>query len=463
MLLFSLKRDFAIYAKTLIRRSTRCRQWMETLLSHEKLGEEDIQRITRSYLLRTLKVASRVIPFYRDMIVDFDEDGAEDALIARYPIIDKQDLLEKPSLFYPRFRFPWTIAGETGGSTGTPLRVLWSVNSMITEYAFLKRHLMWVGFQDGMRSAALRGDSVVPVQREGGPYWHFDRFGRQLILSSVHLSENTANAFIDALAEFNPYVLHAYASVAHELAIYLRERRKHLAIPFVFLQSETVQPHQRELIEERFQTKTMEYYGMGERVAFASECEAGNLHINPEYSYVEIVDENGRSTNDYGYVVGTTFHNNLMPLIRYRLTDRTRWKRGTCLCGRSYPMIERIIGRLEDAIIGTNGNDIGMFLYRILKGVTNIRQTQVAQVGKNRLEIRVVPAPGYSDEIEGLQLIQNLHELVDRDIDARVIRVSEIPRTKIGKQKWVVNEYKRTQGNDHASTLHSDGRDSTRD
>ncbi len=58
----------------------------------------------------------------------------------------------------------------------------------------------------------------------------------------------------------------------------------------------------------------MEYYGMAERVAYASECERGNLHVNTDYSYVEIVDDDGKPTSGDGYIVGTTFHNTVMPL-----------------------------------------------------------------------------------------------------------------------------------------------------
>ena len=81
----------------------------------------------------------------------------------------------------------------------------------------------------------------------------------------------------------------------------------------------------------------MDMYGMAERVAFATECEYGQMHVNPDYSFVEIVDAAGRPTADVGYVVGTTFHNHAMPLVRCRLSDRTRWKRGQCACGRAFP------------------------------------------------------------------------------------------------------------------------------
>jgi len=96
-----------------------------------------------------------------------------------------------------------------------------------------------------------------------------------------------------------------------------------------------------------------------------------------------MVNEDGQPTEDYGYIVGTTYHNLLMPLIRYRMTDQGKWKKGNCPCGRRYPMIERIKGRVEDIILGSAGNDIGFMLFRVLYGVDNVEKAQIAQVGRN--------------------------------------------------------------------------------
>ena len=184
---------------------------------------------------------------------------------------------------------------------------------------------------------------------------------------------------------------------------------------------------------------------LAERVAFAAECERGNLHVNTDYAYVEIVDNDGRPTNGMGYVVGTTFHNMLMPLVRYKTTDLTKWKPGMCACGRTYPMIEPVIGRVEEAIIGSRGSNISDLLYRILKGVQGMRQLQVAGVGPGQLEIRVIPGPGF-DEQQSQKLLRNLRQYVDSDISAIVKTVAEIPKTRTGKHRWVVNECREAGG-----------------
>ena len=184
----------------------------------------------------------------------------------------------------------------------------------------------------------------------------------------------------------------------------------------------------------------MDFYGMAERVAFASECEAGNLHVNSDYSFVEIVNESGDETTGPGYVVGTTFHNLVMPLIRYRLSDRTAWKPGSCSCGRPYPMIEGIAGKFEDVIFGAEDEPVSPSLVMFaFKGVSNIESSQVAQVSRGVWEVRIVPAAGYSDT-DGQQIVNNIHLMVEAKIQVHIKLVHEIPRTAAGKYRWVVNE-----------------------
>jgi phenylacetate-CoA ligase len=43
-------------------------------------------------------------------------------------------------------------------------------------------------------------------------------------------------------------------------------------------------------------------------------------------------------------------------------------------------------------------------------------------------------------ETERRKLIQNIKQLVDPNLVIEVVVLNEIPRTKAGKYKWVVNE-----------------------
>lgn len=438
----NFKKEARYFANFLLRDNFLCNRMIAELRRHEQFSPEALRAHNRRMLLRTIKVAVKKIPFYQHIKVICNENNVEEFLVSEFPILSKEDLLTKRSQLYPNQGKPrpWTIQGETGGTTGAALQLFRSFSSVLWQNAFLKRQWTWAGIEDGMPRAVLRGDIIVPVEQKKPPFWYFNRYHHQLLLSSLHIREDTVDYYVDAIEAFSPVMMEAYASVAYELARYMARRSRFLTIPYIFTGSEQLYDHQRKIIEERFRGRILDHYGMGERVTFATECEYGNLHLNTDHSYTEIVDEKGEPTDDYGYIVGTTFHNLLMPLMRHKMTDQTKWKKGACACGRPYPMIERVKGRIEDVILSSAGNDIGPMLFRVFYGVDNIERAQIAQVGRNLLEIRVVPLPGFTEPDREL-LVNNLHRFVDPGIKAVVVAVSDIPRTASGKFRFLVNEY----------------------
>ena len=362
-----------------------------------------------------------------------------------FPIIDKATLLAHPDSLYPHrgHARPWQALGKTSGTTGTPLTIVRSVQSLLMEQAFIRRHWAWSGYRAGMARATLRGDLVAGINESTPPFWFWNRYNRQLVISSRHLTERHADAIIDRLELLAPAMLQAYPSTAFTLAGLLERRCRRLHIPFIFTASEPLYAHQRALIANRLGGRIMDMYGMAERVAFATECEHGQMHVNPDYSFVEIVDDDGRPTDDAGYVVGTTFHNHAMPLVRYRLSDRTRWKRGQCACGRAFPMIEDVTGKYEDCLTGSDGAAVSASVLTFaFKGLANIDKSQVAQVGPASWEVRVVPLPGFTPA-DQKQLADNIHQLVDPHVAVTIVLKDELHTTAAGKFRWVVNEFAR--------------------
>lgn len=434
---------FKYLIHSLMRDNGLCHARVRQLVEQEESSNAARYELNEKHLLQTLKIASYVIPAYRYINAPKENLGN---FIQSLPILTKHDLLTNPRVYYPSLGLKRyiTSAGMTSGTTGTPLTIYRSLDSVIWEYAFIQRHWSWSGFERGMPRATLRGDNVTPADKKTPPFWHYNRWENQLILSSRHLRPPYIEQIIEKLRSFNPYILQAYPSTAYEVARHLSQHCETLDIPYIYTGSEMLYPHQRELIANAFNARVMDFYGMAERVTMATQCEHGNYHINPEYSYVEIVDEDGHPTSDEGFIVGTTFHNSAMPLIRYRLSDRSKWKPGQCPCGRSYPMIEPIAGKYEDRIYGSAGTPISPSIVTFaFKGLHNIERAQVAQIGLAHWEIRVIPMTGFSTA-EKEQLVHNIHNLVDPDIKLDIVECTDIPRTAAGKYRWVVNEWRDT-------------------
>lgn len=442
-MLSSLKKELLYGSRAALRDNIWNRRLVARLLQHEALGPEALQALQQKLLHATMQKALLALPYYQHISRDFGIGEAVDVLRDAFPLIDKQTLLANPRTLYPHGgrRRPWEALGKTSGTTGTPLSIWRSPASVGMENAFIKRHWSWSGFRDGMRRATLRGDMVVPLEQSTAPYWFYNRYNRQLLLSSRHLTDRCIDPMIDMLERFAPAMLQAYPSTAYTLAQLLERRGRTLRIPFLFSASEPLYAHQRELIVQRLGCQVMDMYGMAERVAFATQCEYGEMHVNTDYSFVEIVDEHGAPTTGYGNVVGTTLHNLAMPLVRYKLSDQSRWKSGTCRCGRHFPMIEAVTGKLEDCLIGSGGAVVSpSVLTFAFKGVSNIEKSQVAQVGHGHWQIRLVPGSAFSDD-DGRKLIDNVKTLVDPGVQVDIVLRESLPNTAAGKFRWVVNEF----------------------
>lgn len=442
-MLAELRKEILYGGRALVRDNALSQRLVRKLRRHEAMEPEALQALNDRLLHRSLQAAIAQLPYYAHITRDFAPHEARQALRELFPVIDKSVLLDHPQALYPNggVKRPWQALGKTSGTTGTPLVVFRSLASVQMEQAFIKRHWEWGGFYDGMPRASLRGDMVAELERKEPPFWFENRYNHQLLLSSRHLTDPCVDAIIAKLRDFAPAMLQAYPSTAYTLAQHLHRRGQALDIPVVFTASEPLYPHQQELIRAHLGGKIMDMYGMAERVAFATQCEYGSLHVNPDYSHVEILDRHGEPTEGEGHVVGTTLHNLAMPLVRYRLSDRTRWKPGRCACGRPFPMIEPVTGKLEDRITGGDGSEVSASVLTFaFKGVEHVRKSQVAQVGPGHWELRLVPEPGFSQDDRD-KLLHNIHHLVDPTVRVSIVLRDALPDTAAGKFRWVVNEW----------------------
>lgn len=428
--------------RQLVRRNPYALQQARGLIARERMPPEQL-RARQARLLRATLASAARLPRYAALPQPPAEADVFAWVRQHYPVISKPDLLAERAAYYPRGgrRRPWWPSGKTSGTSGSPLEVFRSIASVIWEEAFQIQFWSWAGFRPGHRQAVLRGDEVTDIRQQRPPFWRWDRFGRQLFLSTRHLNQQNARAMLDQIGSCDVAQLRAYPSSAYELARAAEQLNHPLRLRAVITGSEPVYASQREQIERSFGCRVFDFYGMAERIAFAAQCEHGAYHINPEYSWVEILDEQDQPTDDFGFVVGTTLHNHVMPLLRYRIADRARWVPGDCPCGRSYPRIELSSGKVEDQLYDRDNVAVSASIITFaLKSLTNIKRTQVAQVGPGQWEVRVVPEAGFGMADEQ-RLLQNFRDSVSPRVDVAVRQMEQIPLQASGKFKWVAQEW----------------------
>ncbi len=279
-----LSNELLFAARALLRDTLPGHGRLRALRRHESMSGAQLAALQARLLHQTLRTAIARLPFYAHIRPDFPVAAAPEVLREAFPVIGKETLIAHRAGLYPNggARRAWQAAGKTSGTTGAPLEVFRSLQSLLMEQAFVKRHWAWGGYRDGMVRASLRGDLVTGVNASRPPFWFWNRYNRQLLVSSRHLTEAHADAIIDRLEALAPAMLQAYPSTAFTLAGLLERRKRRLRIPVIFTASEPLYQHQRALIGDRLGATIMDMYGMAERAAFACECEHGQLHVNPE-------------------------------------------------------------------------------------------------------------------------------------------------------------------------------------
>lgn len=432
------------------------RTWLATSRSRQLVARECVpvaqMRERQAASLFDTVWAARRLPAYAALPEPPRGEAIFGWLGMHCPIVSKPDLVAGRARYYPGagVRKPWWPLGKTSGTSGSPLEIFRSIDSVIWEEAFNLQFWHWAGYRPGDPQAVLRGDQVVPLQQSHAPFWRWDPFGRQLFLSTRHVRSDTVLAFVRAVQHAGAQMMRAYPSSSFELARLCEQLGVKLTLRAVITGSEPLYPLQREQLERSFGCKVFDFYGMAERVAYAAQCEHGHYHLNPEYSFVEIVDEAGRPTDGFGSVVGTTFHNTVMPLLRYRLSDRARWLPGVCACGRTYPRMELASGKVEDQLFDRDGHAVSASVITFaFKGLANIRKSQVAQIGRGAWEVRVVPDPGFSER-DSAAVVANIANHVSDRVTVQVRVVEDIALLPSGKFKWVSQEYQRPSAGNKA-------------
>lgn len=433
--------SFRFLIRKLLREGSTFRTIYNEISKTQWMTREEISVYQREKLSGILAHVRQVIPYYRDMLSDVSDDEFSQMdsvdLLRKLPILTKKTVVEnRDSLINPRHK-GLKFKSATSGTTGLSMvgfRDLFSINY---ENAFIRRQLDWAGYISGQRRAWIRGDMIVPSDVNIPPYWRHNKADKMLMLSAYHLSESTIPAYIQMLENFDPYIIQAYPSAISFLAEYLlSEGRQYRGknLKGIVTSSEALLPMQKASVEAAMKAKVFDWYGSFERTVAIGTCEHGSYHLLSDYSYVEYLPEDG----DEVELIGSGFGNYLMPLFRYRVGDHVVLAGDSfrCPCGRAFPVVERVIGRVDDVIKTPNGKRIGMAI-NILDGVGNIWEGQIVQDKLDEITINIVPNGVFAEE-NSLQLKAQAAALIGPDVTVNIKLVESLPRTKNGKLRTVI-------------------------
>ena len=357
--------------------------------------------------------AYRNVAFYRDT---YDRAGIRPADIRGIDdlpsllTVSRIDLMAGgPSSYLAHGSRPETLSvKQTTGTTGTPVTVYMS----FCEQAFRK-----IVFLDAYsRHAGVKFPlSVVDVGPERkslddailvrvGPHIRVRLFRDIPMNEQIHLICKTKAAMIVGRP-----------SILWEVALAMKDRGIRPPRPRIIISNvEMLFGHVRALLTEVFGCPVADYYSCEEVGNLAWQCPVhpDRMHPNLANAWIEIVDRSGRPVGygQSGRIVITNLYNRTMPFIRYCTGDRgIDLGEGVCDCGFHGPVMRLTEGRDVNFIVLPDGSEINpRNLYDAVNFafphdrpdwnlIDSIRAFQIIQETLDRIVVKVVPGPQYSE------------------------------------------------------------------
>lgn len=239
---------------------------------------------------------------------------------------------------------------STSGTSGQPLKMLMNADRYVTEMAFNTRILERAGWDYGARA------SIRKKQLPKGKDFIVNPATKEIIFDGYRTNRAYLEKMLRTMRRLKCVTLYGFPSNISQLL----HRMQDFGLDTSFIQrailtSEAVLPSHYEYIEDELGIKIVTFYGHTEKLILIEQLDRRTLTIEPGYGFAEIISADGKpvaKTGEQGELVGSTFYNRAMPLLRYRTGDYATFTGRTAeIDGIEKPLVGDIAGRREKSII----------------------------------------------------------------------------------------------------------------
>ncbi|MFI5378370.1 MAG: phenylacetate--CoA ligase family protein [Tepidisphaerales bacterium] len=314
---------------------------------------------------QTVRYAAKHSPFYRKAFADYGIAAQQ----VRTPQDLKdfhttpEDLVERPTEFICR---PPSIVFESSGTSGRNKRVYYGQDELVE---------MGVSMAAGFHLMGL-----TPEDRVANAF-DFSIWIPGLI---THYGLMAANNFCLAFGKVDPVEvyrrmeLHRFTVVMGEPTWLIRLTElaeQHGSYPLKMLVGGAEEMPARAIpwMKQVWQgAKVKMCYGsveQGSAIGFQPCDWPDGYHVDNFDFLPEIIEPDDQG---WGEMVFTTLMRRVMPLIRYRTRDVTRFETTPCACGITAPRIARLRGRRDELVVASGGNLYPKMFENMLRPVSGL-------------------------------------------------------------------------------------------
>jgi phenylacetate-CoA ligase len=203
--------------------------------------------------------------------------------------------------------------------------------------------------------------------------------------------------------------------------------------------SERLTLPQKRLLERVFRCRAYRWYGHAERVILAGEGRDSELfYFWPTYGLVEFGPPDAEGLRE---VIGTSFHNLAMPLIRYRTGDYVRLAEPSDPANLElpWPAAVEVAGREQEFLVSGSGRRISLTSFNMHDAIFDgLFAVQFFQEEPGIAEFRYLPGPTFhSSQLASIEA--GIRRKLGDDFRITFRQVSEVEKTPRGKHRWLVS------------------------
>jgi len=387
-------------------------------------GSDTLHAQANANLVETLR-AGATIPFYRERL----GAGANPVELGSYPVLKRSDISALNRSVRERIAVGAKFFHEnSSGSTGMPVEFLFDAQHQSGRYGARVRYLRANGWSPLKRNVWIVAFTSSPDDSADSMLLHSRMRLRSTFLKLIFRPfEEQADALVAAKPEF---LYTMPSNLDGLLQVFERRAIRIGSLKCIFTGGEVLEDSIRERTRRVLGVEIRDNYGSTE--GFISwQCPAGSYHINAEHLAVEIVDEKGAAVapGQIGKILITTLENRLMPLIRYEIGDYAVASNDICRCGRTLPVMGKVIGRGINLFRMPDGRLKSPWpLVGPIKARAEIRQFQIVQEAHDHFEIRYVSDRDL-DPAAQQELRITFSRLLGIDLNVSFARMDTIERT----------------------------------
>ncbi len=343
--------------------------------------------------------------------------GLED--IEKLPLLRMTDLMDRQRRIFPFGGFETCHAKELHRIYVNPGLLFQPGGEFETQDTSWAQALCGAGFK--------AGDRIINTFN-----YHLWPFARIMEESAKHIgatvipagSGNTMmQVKIMQMLEVNgflgtPSFLTTLAQRAEAMGLDLR---KDIFLETALVSAEMLPESLRTRLQERLDMTVRQAYGTVFLGCIGFECEAmTGLHV-PDSIWAEVVDPGtGKQVppGSVGEIVGTSF-NRSYPMIRMATGDLSCFSDETCPCGRTGPLLKKIIGRMDQAAkVG------GVFVHpwqadEVMTRYREVFKYQIVITRKNHMDLMTVIVELKEEISEALSFQRRIEREIEEMLGVR--------------------------------------------